>query len=55
MLELEIAGTSPATLRVMDGSDGLADLPGFVPRPDGVGTLGSHTSELVLVAKNYQI
>ena len=35
----------------MDGSDGLADLPGFQPRPVGVGIEGSHDSELVLVAR----
>jgi len=40
---------------MMDGSDGLDGLPGFVPRPEGVGKLGSHTSELVLVAKNHTI
>jgi MFS family permease len=38
-----------AILRVADGSDGLEDLPGFRPRPTGVGIEGSHTSELVLV------
>ncbi len=47
---LEITGSGPATIRVMDGSDGLTGLPGFVPRPSGVGVQGSHTSELVLVA-----
>ena len=30
-------------------------LPGFTPRPDGVGIRGTHTSELVLVAKNYTV
>jgi hypothetical protein len=39
----------------MDGSDGLDGLPGFTPRPDGVGIRGTHTSELVLVAKNYTV
>lgn len=48
---LEITGSGPATIRVMDGSDGLNGLPGFVPRPSGVGVQGSHTSELVLVAR----
>jgi hypothetical protein len=42
-------------LRVMDGSDGLTGLPGFTPRPDGIGVKGSHVSELVLVAKTYTI
>jgi hypothetical protein len=41
--------------RVEDGSDGLSDLPGFHPRPAGVGVAGSHTSDLVLVAKTYAL
>jgi hypothetical protein len=40
---------------VLDGSDGLNGLPGFTPRPPGVGVLGSHTSELVIVAKTYTV
>jgi hypothetical protein len=39
-----------ASLRVMDGSDGLSGLPGYRPRPPDVGIAGSHTSELVAVA-----
>jgi hypothetical protein len=39
----------------MDGSDGLADLPGFRPRPADVGVAGSHTSELVAVAQTYTL
>ena len=39
----------------MDGSDGLDALPGFHPRPPGVGVEGSHDSELVLVAKTYPL
>jgi hypothetical protein len=45
----------PVTLRVTDGSDGLGGLPGFEPRPAGVGVEGSHDSELVLVARTYVI
>ena len=52
---LQLGSPRPATLRVMDGSDGLDGLPGFTPRPDGVGIRGTHTSELVLVAKNYTV
>lgn len=44
-----------AMLRVMDGSDGLTDLPGFRPRPEGVGVAGSHTSELVVVAQDHTL
>ena len=52
-LELDAAGA--VTVRVIDGSDGLDALPGFTPRPPGVGVQGSHTSELVLVAKTYTV
>ncbi|GAA1847353.1 M28 family peptidase [Asanoa iriomotensis] len=52
-LALRPTGTGPVRLRVEDGSDGLESLPGFRPRPAGVGIVGSHSSELVLVAKTY--
>jgi hypothetical protein len=45
----------PVAFRVMDGSDGLDGLPGYTPRPPSVGVEGSHTSELVLVAKTYTL
>jgi hypothetical protein len=45
-----IEGGGAAKLRVMDGSDGLAGLPGYVPRPDGVDVAGTHSSDLVLVS-----
>jgi hypothetical protein len=54
-VHLVVRGTDPIRFRVMGGSDGLADLPGFVPRPDGVGVQGSHTSELVLVASSVTV
>jgi hypothetical protein len=38
------------TLRAIDGSDGLSGLPGYQPRPDGVGAAGTHSSDLVLVS-----
>ena len=50
-----LARTGPVKVRVMDGSDGLTGLPGFVARPPGVGVRGSHNSELVVVAKTYTI
>ncbi|WKU02582.1 M28 family peptidase [Micromonospora sp. HUAS LYJ1] len=40
-------------LRAMDASDGLAELPGFRKRPAGVGVVGSHTSEMLAVARTY--
>ncbi|MFI5935851.1 M28 family peptidase [Actinoplanes sp. NPDC051494] len=42
-------------LRVMDASDGLSGLPGFRPRPADVGIVGSHSSEMLAVAKTYEI
>ncbi|MFG1841143.1 M28 family peptidase [Micromonospora sp. NPDC049175] len=41
------------SLRVMDASDGLDALPGFRPRPPGVGVVGSHSSEMLAVARTY--
>jgi hypothetical protein len=49
------SATEPVTIRVMDGSDGLDGLPGFTPRPAGVGVEGSHDSELVVVAKTFEL
>ncbi|MEV6706279.1 peptidase, partial [Micromonospora wenchangensis] len=40
-------------VRAMDASDGLAGLPGFRERPAGVGVVGSHTSEMLAVARTY--
>ncbi|MFE9192651.1 M28 family peptidase [Micromonospora sp. NPDC007208] len=42
-------------LRVMDASDGLDALPGFRPRPPAVGVVGSHSSEMLAVARTYPI
>ncbi|NES12514.1 MULTISPECIES: M28 family peptidase [Micromonospora] len=40
--------------RAMDASDGLDQLPGFRPRPPDVGVVGSHTSEMLAVARTYE-
>ena len=45
----------PVQLRAMDASDGLAALPGFQPRPADVGVTGSHSSEMLAVARTYQL
>jgi hypothetical protein len=45
--------TGPIRFRAMDGSDGLGALPGFQPRPAGVGIRGDHSSEMVAVARTY--
>ncbi|MFJ8688385.1 M28 family peptidase [Micromonospora wenchangensis] len=42
-------------VRAMDASDGLEGLPGFRERPAGVGVVGSHTSEMLAVARTYPI
>ena len=44
-----VDGAGPLRLRVVDGSTGLAGLPGFEPRLPGVDTAGSHTADLVVV------
>ncbi|HEX6869481.1 MAG TPA: M28 family peptidase [Micromonosporaceae bacterium] len=54
-MTLVLDRTDQVRLRVMDGSDGLAGLPGFRPRPPDVGVKGSHTSELVLVGRTYAV
>ncbi|MFC0503628.1 M28 family peptidase [Micromonospora costi] len=42
-------------LRAMDASDGLDGLPGFHPRPPDVGIVGSHSSEMLAVARTYPV
>ncbi|PWR06791.1 peptidase, partial [Micromonospora acroterricola] len=42
-------------LRAMDASDGLDALPGFRPRPSAVGVVGSHSSEMLAVARTYPL
>jgi hypothetical protein len=37
----------------MDASDGLTALPGFKPRPADVGIAGTHSSEMLAVARTY--
>ncbi len=54
-IELTVRSTGPVTFRVMDGSDDLPTVPDFRPRPPGVGVLGSHSSELVAVARTYTL
>jgi hypothetical protein len=52
---LVLRQTNPVELRVLDGSDGLSGLPGYIPRLEHVGIQGSHSSELVLVARTVTI
>lgn len=54
-ITLVLTKPGPVTVRVMDGSDGLNGLPGYTPRPAGIGVRESHLSELVLVAKTYTV
>ncbi|MFC7530564.1 M28 family peptidase [Actinoplanes sp. GCM10030250] len=54
-VELTLRGTDPVRLRAMDASDDVTRLPGFQARPAGVGVLGSHSSEMVAVAKTYTL
>ncbi|MBL7257156.1 M28 family peptidase [Paractinoplanes lichenicola] len=50
---LTVRTAGEVKFRAMDGSDGLSQLPGFKSRPAAVGIVGSHTSELLAVAKTY--
>jgi hypothetical protein len=50
-----VQGGGAASLRVVDGSNGLDGLPGFTPRPEGVDAAGSHTADLVLVAATTEL
>ncbi|BCY05449.1 M28 family peptidase [Actinoplanes sp. L3-i22] len=50
---LTIHGAGPVKVRAMDASDNVTEMPGFHARPAGVGILGSHSSEMVAVAKTY--
>ncbi|WP_433374134.1 M28 family peptidase [Actinoplanes sp. CA-142083] len=54
-ITLTVQASGPVKFRAMDGSDGLTALPGFQGRPSGVGIVGSHTSELLAVAKTYTL
>ena len=54
-LRLTIDGSAAVKVRVIDGSDGLDGLPGFTPRPPGIGIVGSHDSDLLMVGKTYPI
>jgi hypothetical protein len=50
-----VAPAGPVKLRVSDGSDGLAGLPEYIPRPADVSAVGSHSSDLVLVARTLTV
>ena len=52
---LVLRGSDQYQLRVIDGSDGLSELPGWKPRPSNVGVIGSHSSELLAVGKTYAV
>ncbi len=49
-VSFSIEGGGAVDLRVIDVSDGLAGMPGYEPRPDGVDAAGSHSSDVVLVS-----
>ncbi|MFI7540091.1 M28 family peptidase [Actinoplanes sp. NPDC049599] len=48
---LTVPAKTPLRLRVMDASDGLGAVPGFRARPADVGVMGSHSSEMLAVAR----
>jgi hypothetical protein len=53
-ITLTVRGTGPVKFRAMDATDDVTAVPGFKPRPAGVGVLGSHSSEMVAVARTYE-
>ncbi|WP_448641421.1 M20/M25/M40 family metallo-hydrolase [Geodermatophilus sp. URMC 63] len=50
-----VDGDGPLTVRALDVSDGLADVPGFTPRPAGIGVAGGTTSDLLVVATRQRL
>jgi len=52
-IQLSVRTQRPVTFRAMDASDGLGGVPGFVARPSDMGIVGSHTSEILAVARTY--
>ncbi len=52
-VELTVRTAGTVRFRAMDAADGLGALPGFRPRPPGVGIRGDHSSEMVAVARTY--
>ena len=54
-IQLVVRPGAALSLRVMDGSTGLDQLPDFRPRPADVGAAGDHDSDLVLVARTIQL
>jgi hypothetical protein len=54
-VDLTVRTQAPVSFRVMDASDGLTALPGFVARPADVGVVGSHFSEMLAVARTYTL
>jgi hypothetical protein len=52
---LTVRTGTPLRLRAMDASDGLTAVPGFPPRPADVGIMGSHSSEMLAVARTYPL
>jgi hypothetical protein len=52
---LTVPANVPLRLRAMDASDGLGAVPGFQPRPSDVGIMGTHSSEMLAVARTYPL
>ncbi len=50
-----LRGAGAASLRVVDGSDGLEGLPGHQPRPEAMDAAGSHSSDLVMVSATTEL
>ncbi len=54
-VRLTVREAGPLRVRVVDESQGLASLPGFVPRPAHLSTAPGHHTDATLVARTYTI
>jgi hypothetical protein len=54
-VQLVLRGTDPVKVHVGDNSQGLDGIPGYVPRPDGLGLTGARGSDIVTVGKTYAL
>ena len=48
-------GTGPTRVRVGDNSQGLDEVPGYQPRPPGLGLTGARGSDIVTVGRTYTV
>lgn len=54
-ITLRLKGTAPVAIRLVDGADGIDRLPGFVPRPSGVGVASGPDAEMSFVGRTVEL